>query len=313
MRSAYFPQLQWNCKLEVLSFLTIKEVWLLGCTSRGAFVTFLRERDARIGETMSSSQFLPNGHLNERSSLVSYPRSGNSYLRRLLEQATGIATGSDSRPNRTLTSSLLRCGFKGEGVCDESVQIVKSHFPERMGYVEVKAKRVILLIRNPFDSMESYFNMGFTNTHDKSLSSDALKYLKPLWTDFVKTEIQVWIDFHQYWLDQALAGVPVLVVRFEDLLSSESESMERIFRFISASRISSTYYTNKHQIMLAQKDIKSFIGPGYVPRKVSKSRPYSFQPYDEEQIEFVAKKSLHLLDKFGYKVFKIISCSMIPH
>ena len=60
--------------------------------------------------------------------------------------------------------------FTGEGVVDDSVWMVKTHYPERMGYLKFKVKRVVLLIRNPFDAMESYFHMGMTNTHDKHLS-----------------------------------------------------------------------------------------------------------------------------------------------
>ena len=35
MLSAPFPQLQWSLKLEVLSFLSIQDVYILGCTSKG--------------------------------------------------------------------------------------------------------------------------------------------------------------------------------------------------------------------------------------------------------------------------------------
>jgi hypothetical protein len=58
----------------------------------------------------------------------------------------------------------------GEGIVDDSVWLIKSHYPERMGYLKFKVKRIILLIRNPFDALESYFHMGMTNTHDKHLS-----------------------------------------------------------------------------------------------------------------------------------------------
>ena len=39
-----------------------------------------------------------------------------------------------------------------------------------MGYLKFSTKRVVLVIRNPFDAIESYFHMGMTNTHDKNLS-----------------------------------------------------------------------------------------------------------------------------------------------
>lgn len=44
--------------------------------------------------------------------LVSYPRSGNSLLRKLLERVTGVVTGSDTRPDRVLSRALLRNGLK---------------------------------------------------------------------------------------------------------------------------------------------------------------------------------------------------------
>ena len=165
-----------------------------GSVPKGAFVTFLRERDSRIGNQSSSgaiafqfqlrtqfkdmcstANFIPHGHgTDKKICLMSYPRSGNSFLRALLEKATGYVTGSDSRPNRTLTSNLLRCGFIGEGIVDNSVEIVKSHSPERTGYIPFTSDCIILLVRNPFDSLESYFHMGMTNSHNKSLSDEVL-------------------------------------------------------------------------------------------------------------------------------------------
>ena len=62
----------------------------------------------------------------------------------------------------------------GEGVVDDSVWMVKTHYPERMGYLKFKVRRIVLLIRNPFDAIESYFHMGMTNTHDKHLSNKVL-------------------------------------------------------------------------------------------------------------------------------------------
>lgn len=127
--------------------------------------------------------------------------------------------GSDSRPNRPLTTSLLEFGYHGEGVTDDSVWIVKSHFPERLGYIKVAVKRIILLVRNPFDAIESYFHMGMTNTHNKRLTPDAFKLLQHIWPEFVQNEAEVWRKFHEWWIRAAAEnGVPMLTVRYEDLL-----------------------------------------------------------------------------------------------
>ncbi len=169
-----FPQLGWGELTHILSFMTIRDVWMLGNCNRSAFITFLREKSLRHtpNNLLSLTRFLSKGSGHDKVLLVSYPRSGNSFLRKLLEIKTSIVTGSDSRPNRTLSASLLRCGYKGEGVTDESVWIVKSHYPERLGYIKFNASRVVLLVRNPFDAIESYFHMGMTNTHDKALSRE---------------------------------------------------------------------------------------------------------------------------------------------
>ena len=62
--------------------------------------------------------------------LTSYPRSGNSMMRGLLERSTGLITGSDTNPRRRLSVALGLSGYLGEGVVGRS-WIVKTHFPER--------------------------------------------------------------------------------------------------------------------------------------------------------------------------------------
>jgi len=65
--------------------------------------------------------------------LSSYPRSGNTMLRKYIEKLTGIYTGSDCDIKRNLNRQLLEMGMKGEGTTGDKVLIVKSHYPERMG------------------------------------------------------------------------------------------------------------------------------------------------------------------------------------
>jgi hypothetical protein len=207
----FFTDLNWGERVEILSFLSLSDLQSFSQCSRGTWYACTRERSARKGAHLSSgASFLTRG-VREReddsgsggaSTLVSYPRSGNSLLRKLIESATGRITGSDSRANRTLSASLLRCGFIGEGIVDESVSVVKSHYPERAGYLTFEAVRGVLLVRNPFDAIESYFHMGFTNTHDRSLAPAAKQQLKAsgLYEDFIRHEACVWVAFHRYWL-----------------------------------------------------------------------------------------------------------------
>jgi len=171
----------------------------------------------------------PGERGGETVALVSYPRSGNSMLRGLLEGVTGVVTGSDTRPDRVLSRSLLKKGLRGEGVVDERAWVVKTHWPERYGYRRFPTQRVILLVRNPFDAIHSYFNMGLTNTHEGRLVDDLYSSLGELWEDMARNEAKVWAKFNTHWLTR---GLPVLVLRYEDLLLHTEEMLVRLVSFL---------------------------------------------------------------------------------
>ena len=67
----------------------------------------------------------------EKVILASYPRSGNTLLRKYLEQITKVITGSDSSIKRRLVKDLKDRGMHGEGIVDSRVWVVKTHYPER--------------------------------------------------------------------------------------------------------------------------------------------------------------------------------------
>jgi hypothetical protein len=71
----------------------------------------LKSKDESLYESQkhlfygSQSRFLkPSEHNN--ISYTSYPRSGNSYLRKYFENLTGVATGSDMVMKHTLNLAL---------------------------------------------------------------------------------------------------------------------------------------------------------------------------------------------------------------
>lgn len=68
------------------------------------------------------------GH-NNHIQFTSFPRSGNSFLRRLVEQLTGITTGSIF-PLITATSMQI-VGMKGEKHIGDEIWVCKTHHPMR--------------------------------------------------------------------------------------------------------------------------------------------------------------------------------------
>lgn len=121
--------------------------------------------------------------------LASYPRSGNTWLRALLETATGTESGSrygDGDP--FLKRSKVGC-------------VIKTH--ERECYTFDGA---IHLVRHPYDCMWSYycFQQDFGNGGGCQLP----------WDEYVHLEALRWRDHTRHWLD---APYQTLVVRYEDL------------------------------------------------------------------------------------------------
>ena len=136
--------------------------------------------------------------------LASYPRSGNSLLRTLYERTTLRVTGSDMR------GGLTQHDLVGEmAVQTNCVQFVKTHYPERMGTPPFQVSRAVLLVRNPYDAMESYFNLMMTNTHTTSLSDEQREKHKQVFESMCQKEILVWRDFNEFWLQQKLSLIHI--------------------------------------------------------------------------------------------------------
>lgn len=95
--------------------------------------------------------------------LVSFPGSGSTWVRSALEQATGIYTGSIYCDNM-----LKSKGFVGEKVVSANVLAVKTHYPSMELFPKIQdlhdpdkfknITAVILLVRNPLDSIVSLWN-----------------------------------------------------------------------------------------------------------------------------------------------------------
>jgi len=66
------------------------------------------------------------GVKGDRVCLASYPRSGNTFLKKFIERITGLTTGGEIRSDILLTM----VGMMGEGHCStDDVWITKSHSP----------------------------------------------------------------------------------------------------------------------------------------------------------------------------------------
>ena len=105
----------------VLNFKYIKELLLSTDLSRNAELDWMKDGSLRFldGEDIRGNQV----------AFASFARSGNTFLRRFLEQITGIYTGSDMRVEFTKNVQFMGLDGEGAGLDDNLVWITKTHYP----------------------------------------------------------------------------------------------------------------------------------------------------------------------------------------
>ena len=120
-----------------------------------------KKKDCYQERTFQSSQ-------SPMIALVSFQGSGNTWLRYLLEQSTGIYTGS------IYCDTALKKYFPGEYVVSGNVVAVKTHIPNTH-HIPTPLKgslnrelydKAILLVRNPFDALVSEANRRWSSKNN---------------------------------------------------------------------------------------------------------------------------------------------------
>lgn len=119
---------------------------------KGGFEQYLNVKPTNLGNcTKLSDMHFING--TRVITLVSLPGSGNTWTRLLLEQATGIFTGSIF-----CDQDLRSSGFFGEQIISSNVLAVKTHYPGIGNptfnhFNPAHVDGTIFIMRNPLDSI----------------------------------------------------------------------------------------------------------------------------------------------------------------
>ena len=119
---------------------------------KGGFSQYLDIKPTDLGNcTKLSDMHFING--TRVITLVSFPGSGNTWTRLLLEQATGIFTGSIF-----CDQDLRSSGFFGEQIISSNVLAVKTHYPgignpKFNHFNPSHVDGTIFIMRNPLDSI----------------------------------------------------------------------------------------------------------------------------------------------------------------
>ncbi|XP_026528110.1 WSC domain-containing protein 1 [Notechis scutatus] len=154
--------------------------------------------------------------------LSSFPGAGNTWVRHLIEHATGVYTGS-----YYFDGTLYNKGFKGEKDHWRSRRTicVKTH---ESGRKEIEMfDAAILLIRNPYKSLVAEFNrkcaghLGYAT--DQNWKSKE-------WPDFVNSYASWWASHVLDWLKY---GKHLLVVHYEDLEEALLPKLKEMVGFLN--------------------------------------------------------------------------------
>ncbi|GAA5947958.1 hypothetical protein JCM10213_007666 [Rhodosporidiobolus nylandii] len=171
-----------------------------------------------------------------RTAFASYPRSGNSYLRSLLERATGYQTSS-IYCDRGLAQTFV-------GECNHKLDwFVKSHFPALPKVISPDSERwqnyysqfdqAVHVVRNPLDALVSWYHLanapktseGFQD-HEHKLDIDKFGAEH---SEAILDLAERWRRHTQYW-----SQAPILthMLRYEDLKAQPIPHMMSLLSFL---------------------------------------------------------------------------------
>ena len=134
------------------------------------------------------------------------------------------------RKHRFLLCKFLQeAGLRGSGLVGGDAFLTKTHYPLLPPFQVYSAHKCILLVRNPFDTFYSYFNLILTNSHTKSIDGESFEKRLPMWNEFIPIMTESYKDFYNFWKN---SPIPTYIVRYEDLITNSFQELECLMKFL---------------------------------------------------------------------------------
>ncbi len=219
----------------------------------------------------------------KRAYFASYPRSGNHWIRSLIEEASHIATGSvycDSEPphmDKVFPWGGYTCDHGYDGTCryptKDDLVFIKTHFPSQPTKIsefdEQPYELTIRVVRHPVDSFYSRY---------VRVPRGSLKDTVP--TKRVKEFIRTWQKFQNYWNKQE----DVITFKYEDVLANPAVELKKILTLLN-------YSVTDEDIARA---VAKHPPEGYMLKHLDK--------FTNEDLKLIANELSDSLDQFGYEI-----------
>lgn len=232
----------------------------------------------------SSQAYSSHASLEEgwrRVYLASYPRSGNHWVRYLVEESCHIATSSvycDNDPphlRKKFPWGGYCCDHGYEGQCrypkkNECV-LVKTHFPSQptkyTPFDRLPYQKTILLVRHPVDSFYSRY-----------VRQSGGRPLATVPTHKVREFIAAWKKFFAYWNRQK----NVLLIRYEEMLNDPAPALRAILKAL--------HYSFQEEDI--ERAILTFPPEGASLKHIDK--------FTQEDLQLIANELSLTMQQFGY-------------
>jgi len=164
-------------------------------------------------------------HTGERIALASYPGSGSTWVRYLIECASGVFTGSVYKD-----LELQLKGYWGEirDWRDGTTIVQKTHDSGPELIRNEFHGRGILIMRNPYDAVLSKFNYLYGGHHGTAATNH---FDRPDWDKFVEIEIKDWLLMAVNWIQ---TGSPdtLHVLHYENVKSDLRGEIKNLLLFL---------------------------------------------------------------------------------
>lgn len=168
--------------------------------------------------------------------LASFQGSGNTWVRHLLEQATGINTGS------IYCDTTLKAAFPGEYIVSGSVLVVKTHHADttslpvetRGPLKQQKFDKSVIIVRDPFDALVSEANRRWNSKYRAEkhlgLAKESTFISNPKWDWYVEYKGMSWLVFLNTWLKES--NIPHVVIQYEKLKENVTQELSKALEFL---------------------------------------------------------------------------------
>ncbi len=166
--------------------------------------------------------------------LACYPGSGSKWLLTVLRASTGLSIsgviGGIFGQYEMGSTMLVKTHHQNPDRWKQVFSVLNKHESRmwsrwsedvafRMKDIQFMKGRAVILFRNPYDTMISFWNHDRSGTYDGGRNKDGLKDLAEslktdMFKDFVKNEMKLWEEIY---MDYLTVGSHLMAVHYEDM------------------------------------------------------------------------------------------------